>query len=123
VTGIETGVALAALTVIRALCVPAVSEPVVAVTVIDPLPLPEVGEIPSQVAFSLADQVRSPPPVLEMLTVCELELLLPNSAVKERLSGLVRITGGPDETGTPMVKLTGTITGMAPAAFRVIVAL
>ena len=91
---------------------------------IDPLPVPEVEEISNQEAFLLADQVRSPPPALEMLTVCELEgLLLPSSAVKDKLAGLGRITGGTDETGTVTVKLTGTITVVAPAAFRVIAAL
>jgi hypothetical protein len=58
-----------------------------------------------------------------MLTVCELELLLPNSAVKERLAGLVLITGGADETGTVTVRLTGIVTVVAPAALRVIIAL
>ena len=53
VTGMETGVALVALTVIRALYGPAVSEPVVAVTVSTPLPLPEVEERFNQDALSL----------------------------------------------------------------------
>ena len=53
VTGMETGVAPVALTVIRALCVPAVSEPVIAVAVSDPLPVPAVEERLNQAAFSL----------------------------------------------------------------------
>ena len=52
-TGMETGVALAALTVIKALYVPAVKEPVLAVAVIVPLPVPEVEEIFNQAALSL----------------------------------------------------------------------
>jgi hypothetical protein len=53
VTGMETGVALAALTVTSAVYGPAVSEPVVTVTVIDPLPLPAVEERCNQDALSL----------------------------------------------------------------------
>jgi hypothetical protein len=53
VTGMETGVALVTLTVIRALYVPAVNEPVTAVAVIEPLPVPEVGEVLNQEALSL----------------------------------------------------------------------
>lgn len=87
----------------------------------EPLPVVEVGEILSQETFSLADQARTPPPALEMLTVCDLELLLPSSAVKERLAGLSRITGGTDAATT--VKVTGTRTAVAPAAFRVITVL
>ncbi len=89
VTGIETGVALVALTVMSALYVPASSEPVAAVAVIDPVPVPEEEERLNQAALSLTVQVRSPPPVLEIPTVCELELPLPCSAVKERLVVLV----------------------------------
>lgn len=101
--------------------VPAVSEPMVVVTMIEPLPVPEVGEILSQGAFSLADQVRSPPPVLEMPRVCELELPSPCMAVKERVAGLVRIIGGTGAAST--VRLTGMVTAVAPAALRVIVVL
>lgn len=121
VTGMATGAALGALTVIRALYVPAVREPVVAVAVSDPLPVPEVEEMLNQAAFSLAVHVKSPPPVLEMLTVCELELLPPSSAVKERLAGLVRITGGTDAAAT--VRLTGMVTAVAPAALIVMLVL
>ncbi|HKU52645.1 MAG TPA: hypothetical protein VJQ25_09280 [Nitrospira sp.] len=120
-TGIETGVALAALTVISALYVPAINAPVVAVAVIDPLPVPEEEEIASQETFSLADQVRIPPPVLEMLRVCELELLSPCTAVKDRVAGLVRIIGGRGAAST--VRLTGMITAAAPTALTVIAVL
>ncbi len=51
---------------------PTANDPGVAVTEIGPLPVPEVGEMPSQEALSLADQARIPPPALEILTVCEL---------------------------------------------------
>jgi hypothetical protein len=52
----ETGVALAALTEIKAVYGPAVSEPVVTVAVVDPLPLPEVEERCNQDALSLTVQ-------------------------------------------------------------------
>ena len=55
-TGMETGVALAALTVINAVYGPAVSAPVVTVAVIDPLPLPAVEERCNQDALSLTVQ-------------------------------------------------------------------
>lgn len=100
---------------------PAANDPGVVVTVTEPLPVPEVGEMPSQEAFSLANQVRSPPPVLEMLTVCELELLPPCTAVKERVVGLVPMVGGTGAAST--VRLTGMVTAVAPAALRVIIAL
>ena len=88
-----TGVALAALTVISALYVPAASAPVLAVTVSELLPVPEGADRFSQAALSLTVQASSPPPTLEMLIVCELGLLLPCSAVKERVAGLVRSMG------------------------------
>jgi hypothetical protein len=47
--------------------VPAVREPVVAVNVTEPLPVPEAGLSVNQVAVSVADQVRVPPPVLLIL--------------------------------------------------------
>ena len=121
VTGMEIGVALAALTVIKALYVPAISAPVVAVAVINPLPVPEVDEIASQETFSLADHVRTPPPVLEMLITCELELLSPCTAVKERVTGLVLIIGGTGAAST--VRLTGMVTAAAPTALTVIAVL
>jgi hypothetical protein len=57
VTGIETGVVLEALTVIKALYVPAVSELVEATAVIEPLPVPEVEEMFNQEALSLTVHV------------------------------------------------------------------
>ena len=91
------------------------------VTVTEPLPVPEVDEILNQEAFSVAVQVRSPPPVFEMLRVCELELLSPCAAVKERATGLVRIIGGIGAAST--VRLTGMVTAAAPTAFSVITVL
>jgi hypothetical protein len=65
VTGTETFVAPVAPSVMVALYVPAVREPVAAVTVIVPVfPVPEAGETVSHEALSLAVQVRVPPPVL-----------------------------------------------------------
>lgn len=87
----------------------------------EPLPVPEVGEIPNQEAFSLADQVRSPLPEFEMLTVCELELLSPCTAVKERVAGLVRIIGGTGAAST--IRLTGMVTAVAPVALNAIIVL
>ncbi len=116
--GMETGDALSALTVTTALYVPAANEPGVAVIVIVPLPVPEIGETLTQEAFSLADHVRRPPPPFDTLMVRELELLSPDSAAKERLVGLVRIRGGTGAAAT--VRLTGIVTGVAPAALRVI---
>ena len=121
VTGMETGMALAALTVISALYVPAISAPVVAVAVIDPFPVPEGEEMASQETSSLADQARIPPPILEMLIVCELELLSPCTAVKERVTGLARIIGGAGAAS--MVRLTGMVTAEAPTALTVIAVL
>ena len=57
ITGMETEVALVALTVIRALYVPAASEPVVTVAIVDPVPLPEVKERFNQDALSLTVHV------------------------------------------------------------------
>jgi hypothetical protein len=94
---------------------------VIAVAVIDPLPVPEGEEIVNQETFSLADQVRTPPPVLEILIACELELPSPCTAVKESVAGLVRIIGGIGAAST--VRLTGMVTAAAPTAFSVITVL
>lgn len=116
-----TGTALVALMVTRVLYAPAANEPGVVVTVTEPLPVPEVVEMLNQETFSLAVQVRSPPPAFEMLRVCELELLSPCAAVKERVAGLVRIIGGTGAAST--VRWTGIVTAVAPAALKVIAAL
>ena len=51
------------------LYVPVVSAPVAAVTVIVPAPVPEAGLMVNQLALSVADHVRVPPPVLLRLSV------------------------------------------------------
>jgi hypothetical protein len=56
-----------------------------------------------------------------MLRVCELELLSPCTAVKDRVAGLVRIIGGRGAAST--VRLTGMITAAAPTALTVIAVL
>jgi hypothetical protein len=88
---------------------------------IDPFPVPEVEESANQETSSLADQVRTPPPILEMLIVCELELLSPCAPVKERVTGLARIIGGTGAAST--VRLTGMVTAAAPTALTVIAVL
>ena len=91
-----------------------------AVSVTVPLPVPPVVESVSQLAVSLAVQARVPPPVLLMLRVCVAGLLPPCVAVNEKLVGLAPIAGG---TGAAvMMKETGTVTGEAPVAVRVSVA-
>ena len=64
ITGTETLVAPVALSVIVALWVPVVREPVTAVRVTVRGPVPDVELSVSQAALSLADQVNVPPPVL-----------------------------------------------------------
>lgn len=100
---------------------PTANDPGVAVTEIGPVPVPEAGEMPSQEALSLADQARTPPPTLEILTVCVLGLLPPCTAVNERVAGLALIIGGRE--GASTVRLTGMMTDVAPAAVRLIVVL
>ena len=66
-----------------------------------PTPVPNVGLTDNQVVLALALQLKVPPPVLLMVTVCAKGLLPPCWAVKERLSGLAPIaglTGGLTET-------------------------
>ena len=75
VTGTETVVAPVALRLMKPVYVPAVSEPDTAVTVTVLLLVPEVDPKVSQVALSVADQVRVPPPVLLMLSVWAAGLL------------------------------------------------
>jgi len=91
------------------------------VAVSEPLPVPEVGEMLSQEAFLLADQVRPPPPVLEMLRVCELELLSPCTTVNERLAGLVLIIGGNggDGIGIGSGAASGVSRGISDMSWRV----
>ncbi len=69
-TGIETVLALVALTVMSALYVPASSEPVAAVAVIDLVPVPEVEERLNQAALSLT--VHAPVELMAMVWVAGL---------------------------------------------------
>jgi hypothetical protein len=106
--------------VIAAVWVPAVSDPVAALTVSAPGPVPEAGDRTSQAALSLALHVRVPPPVLLMLRVWAAGFPLPCCAVNDRLLGPVPIAGG---TGAGVtVKVTGIDTLGAPEALRVIAA-
>ncbi len=77
VTGMETGVALVALTVIRALYGPAVSEPVVRVNAIVPAALPEAGLRFNHAAEETAFQSSVPPPIFVMVRVCVVGLPSP----------------------------------------------
>ena len=71
VTGTVTGVTpVPPLSVTVPLLLPTGKVPVVAVSVTLPLPVPPVVESVNQVAFSLAVQVKVPPPVLLMVRVC-----------------------------------------------------
>ena len=119
VTGTVTGVAPVALRVMVPVCVPAVSAPVVTLTVTTPLPVPEAGLTVSQGALSLALHVRVPPPVLLRLSVWVAGLLPPCWAVKERLVGLALMAGGTGAAAT--VKVTGTVIVGAPVAVIVAV--
>jgi hypothetical protein len=69
-TGTVTGVTpVPPLSVTVPLWVPTAREPVAAVNVTRPLPVPEPGLRVNHVALSLALQVKVPPPVLLMLRV------------------------------------------------------
>lgn len=121
VTGTDTLVAPVALIVTAALYVPAASELVDTVAVNPPLPVPDAGDSVSQAALSVTDHASVPPPVLLMLTVCEAGLPPPCCAEKDRLVGLVPMAGGAGAAVT--VKLTGTVTLVAPDALTVTLAL
>ena len=68
-TGSVTEVAPVALRVMEPVCVPAVNDPVVTLTVTVPLPVPEAGLMVNQGVASLAFQFKVPPPVLLRFTV------------------------------------------------------
>jgi hypothetical protein len=121
VTGTVMVVAPVALRVIVVLYVPAVREPVAAEREMVLLPVPDAGLTVSQVALSLADQVKVPPPVLLILRVWLAGLPPPCWAVKEKLVGLAPIAGGAGAAVT--VNVTGTETVVAPVALSVIVVL
>lgn len=92
--------------------------PVVAVSVMAPLPLPDVAESVNHGMFSLADHARVPPPVLLMLRVCGAGLLPPWVAVNEKLVGLAPMAGGTGAAVT--VNVTGTVILVASMALIVI---
>src|SRR5215831_15222028 len=81
------------------------------------LPVPAAGLRVSHAALSLAVQLKVPLPVLLRLTVWAAGVLPPCCAVKDRLVGVAPIAGGTGAAVT--VKLTGTMTGVAPVALRV----
>lgn len=85
---------------------------------IEPVPVPEVGDIVSQVALSLALQVKVPPPVLLIVNVCAAGLA-PVCAVNEKLAGLAPIAGAAG--GAVTVNVTGIVMEEAPVALTVIV--
>ena len=93
----------------------------VAVNVTAPLPVPADGDTVNHAALSLAVQLKVPPPVLLILTVWAAGLLPPCWAVKDKLVGLAPRAGGTGAAVT--VKVTGTVTGVAPVALSVTVAL
>ena len=68
-TGTETGVAPVAVKVMVPVWVPTANAPVVAVSDMEPLPLPAVEESANHERVSLALQLRVPPPVLLRLRV------------------------------------------------------
>ena len=77
---------------------------------------PEVGFTLNQLALSDALQLRLPPPVLVIVTDWLAGLAAPCVAVKLRLVGLTPMLAGAVVT----VKLTGTVTEVAPVAASVI---
>ena len=66
--------------------------------------MPEAGLTDNQVALALAFQLKVPPPVLLMVTVCVLGLLPPCWAVKDKLVGLAPIAGLTGTTGAAGVE-------------------
>ena len=70
VTGMVTGVTpVPPLRVTEPVCEPVAKDPVAALNVTAPLPVPEAGLTVNQVALSLTVQFKVPPPVLLMVTV------------------------------------------------------
>ena len=73
--------------------------PVATLAVTAPVPVPEAGLRDNHAALSLALQLKVPPPVLLMVTVCAAGLPPPCWAVKDRLVGLAPIAGLTERTG------------------------
>ena len=80
-----------------------------------PVPVPEAGLSDSQVVLSFALQLKVPPPVLLMVKVRAVGLLPPCWAVKDRLVGLVPITGLTETTGTEGGEINCANSGMSAA--------
>ena len=117
-TGIATGVTpVPPLRVTVPVWLPVAKAPVVACNVIVPLPVPEPAVRVNQPVFSLAVQVKVPPPVFLMLSVCAAGLLPPWIAVNARLMGLALMAGGTGAAVT--MKVTGTVTDGAPLGHSV----
>ena len=121
VTGTVTEEAPGALTVTVPLWLPAVKEPVLALNVTAPFPVPEAGLNDNHAALSLAIQLSVPPPVLAILKVWVAGLAPPCVAVKVKLVGLAPMVGGTGAVVT--VNVTGTVSEEAPEALRVTVPL
>ena len=68
-------------------------------TVVVPVPVPDAGLTDNQFVLALALQLKVPPPLLRMVTVCAVGLLPPCWAVKDRLVGLIPIAGLTETTG------------------------
>jgi hypothetical protein len=94
VTGTVTDAIPVALSVIVPLWVPTAVVPVITLTMITPLFVPEVRLSLSQAALSLAIQLSVPPPELLMLKVWDVGLAPPCVAVKERLAGVAPMAAG-----------------------------
>ena len=121
-TGMVTGVTpVPPLRVTVPVWLPVAKVPVVACNVIVPLPVPEPVVRANQPMVSVALQVKVPPPVLLILSVCAAGLLPPWIAENARLVGLAPMAGGTGAAVT--VKETGIVTGVAPDALRVMVSL
>ena len=121
-TGIVTGVTpVPPLRVTVPVWLPVAKVPVVACNVTVPFPVPVPALRVNQPVVSLALQVKVPPPVLLILSVCAAGLLPPWIAVNARLVGLAPMAGGTGAAVT--VKETGIVTGVAPDALRIMVSL
>jgi hypothetical protein len=120
VTGIVFDVVPLAVTVIVAFIVPAARPAVLTLAVTAPLPEPDAGLKVSQVALSLADQLRVPPPVLLMLSTWAAGLLPFCVAANEKLVGLAPMADGVGAAA--IVRATGMVLDGTPLAVTVMVA-
>ena len=93
--------------------------PVATLAVTTPVPVPEAGLRDNQVALSLADQLRVPPPVLLMVKVCAAGLA-PAWAVKDRLVGLAPIAGLTDSAGTEGGEINCVNPDISAAILRIV---